>query len=139
GPPGRGGEGAADVRTGWGPPGRGGEGAADIRVGGGPPGRGGEGAADVRAMGANRRTMEAPVSSGDGRVTIFKLDDLLGDSGALTLQALNEPPQMAPWLASVGKAYRFAATEPFTRTIAFNYLQRDVRSEEHTSELQSRE
>ncbi|MCW5844364.1 MAG: VCBS repeat-containing protein [Caldilinea sp.] len=126
GPPGRGGAGAADVRAGWGPPGRGGAGASDTRVGWGPPGRGGAGAADVRAMGANRRTMEAPVSSGDGRVTIFKLDDLLGDSGALTLQALNEPPQMAPWLTPVGKAYRFAATEPFTRTIAFNYLQRDV-------------
>ena len=79
-----------------------------------------------RAWRGNRRTLEAPVASGDGRVTIFNLDDIFAPTGLTTLQALSNVPSLPPWFTPVGKVYRFESTEAFPGTIAFHYLQREV-------------
>lgn len=94
------------------------------------------GGANSRTWGAHQRFMNAPVASGDGRVTIFNLGDILGDSGATSLQAISSLPQAPLWLSNVGKAYRFIAaddTPGITRTIAFNYMEREApKGYEHT-------
>ena len=79
-----------------------------------------------RAWGGNRRTLEAPVASGDGRVTIFNLADIFAPTGLTSLQALSNIPSLPAWFTSVGKVYRFDSTEEFPGTIAFHYLQREV-------------
>ena len=108
------------LSAGWGPNARG---SANNRNAWGPNARG---SVNTRAWGANYRAMEAPIASGDGRVTIFNLENLLGDNGEVALQALSTLPSLPLWLTSVGQGYRFVATETFTRTIAFHYLQREV-------------
>ena len=95
----------------------------------GPPNRGDQ--VDTRAWTANNRTLEAPAASGDGRVTIFNVDDLLDAPAEIALQALNEAPGLDPWLTPVGKVYRFTmgADEEQSDarlTMAFHYLPRDV-------------
>jgi len=85
---------------------------------------------NIRSWGSNNRTMEAPIASGDGRVTIFNMDDILADPGATALQSLSDPPSLDPWLTPVGKAYRFTAEAGgngnLRLTISFHYLTRDV-------------
>jgi hypothetical protein len=83
-------------------------------------------AANERGWGANRRAMGAPIASSDGQVSIFNVKDILGDTGAYSLQALATVPNLPDWLTPVGKAYRFDAGKPVDRTIDFNYLQREV-------------
>jgi hypothetical protein len=87
----------------------------------------------LRGYGANHRAFDAPVASGDGRVTIFNTKDLFADPGAASLQAIDLPPGLPSWLTPVGSSYRFAATTPVTRTILFQYVEREVpRGYEHT-------
>lgn len=89
--------------------------------------------ANQRGWGANGRSMEAPIASGDGKVTIFNVDDVLGESGASALQSLSTYPQLPLWVTAVGKGYRFIGTQAFNGTIAFNYLEREVpKGYEHT-------
>lgn len=79
-----------------------------------------------RAWGANTRSLEAPVASGDGKVTILNLDDLLADTGDTTLQTINDLPNLPPWLTPVGAGYRIQSNRDITRTLMFQYNQRDV-------------
>lgn len=81
---------------------------------------------DRRDWFANRRALEAPIASGDGKVTILNVEDILADTGTSSLQALSSLPNLPSFLAPVGPSYRFVATAAVTRTIAFQYLQRDV-------------
>ncbi|MFN8440658.1 MAG: VCBS repeat-containing protein [Caldilineaceae bacterium] len=92
----------------------------------GPPGgwRGGNGV--NRAWGANRRSLEAPAASGDGKVTILNLADLLADPGDTTIQAVNDLPHLPLWLTPVGAGYRIYSGSALTRTLMFEYSQRDV-------------
>ncbi|MFN8440661.1 MAG: VCBS repeat-containing protein [Caldilineaceae bacterium] len=92
----------------------------------GPPGgwRGGNGV--NRAWGANSRSLEAPVASGDGKVTILNLSDLLADTGDTTLQTVTDLPNLPNWLAAVGSGYRIRSSKDLTRTLMFQYNQRDV-------------
>lgn len=86
-----------------------------------------------RAWGAHRRSMEAPVASGDGKVTVFNVADLLGGIDALAIQALPVLPELPLWVTSIGKGYRVIGTTAFTGTIAFHYLEREVpKGYEHT-------
>ena len=82
--------------------------------------------ANRASWGANRASWGAPVASGNGQVIIFNLDDVFGDTGVASLQALSNPPLLPQWMTLVGQAYRFESAEAFTRTISFNYLQTDV-------------
>ena len=107
----------------WGPP-KSGFGGADTRVWG-PP-KSGFGGADTRAWGANHRALAAPVASGDGKVTIFNLTDLLGETGVATLQTLASLPQVPLWLTPIGQGYRLTIDADHTLTIAFHYLQREA-------------
>jgi hypothetical protein len=133
GPDSRGGLGP-DSRGGLGPDSRGGLGP-DSRGGLGPDSRGGLGAS-TRAWGANRRAFDAPIASADGQVTIFNSTDLLAETGASTLLAMPGLPGLPAWFTTVGRGYRFTASQPAPRTIAFNYLQRDVPDGyEHTLQL----
>ncbi len=84
------------------------------------------GSADYRGYGANRRSLDAPIASEDAQVIIFNREDVLGDPGALSLQALASIPDLDPWLTPVGQGYRFLASTAISRTIAFNYLRREV-------------
>jgi hypothetical protein len=59
-------------------------------------------------------------------VTIFNLENIFDAAGELSIQALQNLPDLPTWFAPVGKAYRIAAAAPLTYTIAFHYLQRDV-------------
>lgn len=79
-----------------------------------------------RNWGPNRRNWGAPVSSGDGLVSVYNIDDILGDTGTAALQSLSTLPPIPPWLRPVGKILRFESAEAFNRTIAFNYLQQEV-------------
>jgi len=89
--------------------------------------------ANQRAWGANSRSMSAPIASSDGRVTIFNLDDILGDTGASALQSLTTLPELPLWVTQVGNGYRFIGTKDFASTIAFHYLEREVpKGYEHT-------
>lgn len=85
---------------------------------------------NMRAWGANRRAMNAPVTSGDGAVTVYNRDNVFGETGTFSLQALATMPNLPSWMNPVGQGYRFVATRPITtpisRTIAFDYLQRDA-------------
>lgn len=107
----------------WGPP-QSGFGGTDTRVWG-PP-QSGFGGADTRAWGANNRSLEAPVASGDGKVTIFNLTELLGETGVASLQTLAGLPQVPLWLTPVGQGYRLAIQADHALTIAFHYLQREA-------------
>jgi len=79
-----------------------------------------------RAWSANFRSKEAPVASGDGKVTILRLDDLLADTGATSIQAVSDLPNLPPWLTPVGSGYRIQSNSAITRTLMFQYNQRDV-------------
>lgn len=85
---------------------------------------------NMRGWGANRRTLNAPVASGDGAVTVYNRDNVFGETGTFSLQALATLPNLPSWMNLVGQGYRFVATRPITtpitRTIAFDYLQRDA-------------
>jgi hypothetical protein len=81
---------------------------------------------NIRAWGANKRQLGAPVASGDGQVTVFNTQDIFADTGTVSLQALNTLPNLPAWLTPVGQGYRFVSDRVFTRTIAFEYLQREV-------------
>lgn len=78
------------------------------------------------AWGGNRAAWGAPVASGNGQVIVFNLEDIFGDTGTASLQALSTPPPLRSWMKLVGQAYRFEASTAVTRTISFNYLQTDV-------------
>lgn len=92
----------------------------------GPNDRGAWGPNDRGAWGANHRSLAAPVASGDGQVTIFNVDNIFADTGTASLQALSHLPDLPAWLTAVGQGYRFLSAEAVARTIAFEYLQRDV-------------
>ncbi|MCB0190228.1 MAG: hypothetical protein KDE31_38410, partial [Caldilineaceae bacterium] len=81
-----------------------------------------------RAMGANIRSLEAPAASGDGKVTIYNVDNLLADPGVSSIQALATLPDLPSWLTPVGMGYYIAlsTTTTLTRAVVFQYLQRDV-------------
>jgi hypothetical protein len=59
-------------------------------------------------------------------VTVFNSLDITGETGAVSLQALPVVPGLPDWLTLVGQGYRFTASEETPRTLAFNYLQREV-------------
>jgi hypothetical protein len=92
----------------------------------GPNNRPGISNADRRAWGANQRQLGAPVASGDGQVTIFNLEDIFAETGTVSLQALNDLPELPGWFTVVGQGYRFVADTVFPRVLNFDYLQRDV-------------
>ncbi|HSH02511.1 MAG TPA: hypothetical protein VLL52_08335, partial [Anaerolineae bacterium] len=85
---------------------------------------------NTRTWGGNTRTWGAPVMSDNGQVQIFNLDDILGDTGTASFQALPDLATLPNWFTPVGQAYRFTAISgqetTITRTIAFNYLQTNV-------------
>lgn len=83
---------------------------------------------NMRGWGANRRAINAPIASGDGAVTVYNRGDVFGETGTNSLQALNSLPNLPNWMTPVGQGYRFIAdpTYTYSRTIAFDYLQRDV-------------
>ncbi|MGB0385943.1 MAG: FG-GAP-like repeat-containing protein, partial [Ardenticatenaceae bacterium] len=119
------------LSNGWGPDtGRNGWGPDTGRNGWGPDtGRNGWGPAFHRyGWGVSRTSWQAPVSSRDGQVTIFDLDNILGGNPAYALQSLAEPPNLPPWLTPIGKAIRFLSADEVTDTlnIMFSYLQREV-------------
>lgn len=107
----------------WGPQ-QSGFGGTDTRIWG--PQQSGFGGADKRAWGANHRALEAPMASGDGKVTIFNLNELLGETGVTALQTLANLPQVPLWLTPVGQGYRLTINEEQALTIAFHYLQREA-------------
>ncbi|MEM7028185.1 MAG: choice-of-anchor Q domain-containing protein [Chloroflexota bacterium] len=79
------------------------------------------GGAMVNAIG-----WQAPAASSDGQVIIFNLDDIIGRTTIASLQAIATPPDLDPWLTSVGQAYHFITDEQSTYSLQFQYLQRDV-------------
>ena len=79
-----------------------------------------------RAWGANIRSLEAPAASSDGKVTILNLNDPLADTGSMVLQAVLDLPNRPSWLTPVGAGYRFKASNDLSRTLMFEYNQRDV-------------
>ncbi|MBN1887877.1 MAG: VCBS repeat-containing protein [Thermoflexales bacterium] len=91
----------------------------------GPNMRGGYGG-NTRAWGANKRQLGAPAASGDGQVTIFNTQDIFADTGTVSLQALGSLPDLPAWLTLVGQGYRFVSGQVFSRTITFDYLQREA-------------
>ncbi|MBN1890565.1 MAG: VCBS repeat-containing protein [Thermoflexales bacterium] len=102
----------------------------------GPNMGGAFGFGNTRAWGANKRQLGAPVASGDGQVTVFNTQDIFADTGTVSLQALNSLPNLPTWLTPVGQGYRFVSDKVFTRTIAFDYLQREAPAGyEHTLRL----
>ncbi|MEZ4867562.1 MAG: VCBS repeat-containing protein [Caldilineaceae bacterium] len=89
--------------------------------------------ANSRAWGANHRDLAAPMASGDGKVTIFHVDDGLSTPSVAALQALSTLPALPLWLTPVGQGYRIAITADFPGTIAFHYLEREApKGYEHT-------
>lgn len=70
--------------------------------------------------------MDAPIASGDGRVSIYNLSDFLRGTGPTTIQAVSTIADLPAWVTQVGKGYRFAASQQFDGTIAFEYVQREV-------------
>jgi hypothetical protein len=82
--------------------------------------------ANSRAWGANNRLLGAPFASGDGKVTIYALDDILADGGEASLQALATLRNLPPWLRNVGPGYRLISDATATRTLAFQYLEHEV-------------
>lgn len=79
-----------------------------------------------RQWGPNRRQWGAPVSSGDGQVSVYNVTDIFSDTGTSALQSLTTLPPIPAWLRPVGNVVRFEASGDFPRTIAFNYLQQEV-------------
>lgn len=112
------------LSTGWGPNNRRGFGT-DNQVWG-PNNRRGFGPNNRRGFGAANRVLGAPFASGDGKVTIFEMTNLVGYMGEASLQALPTLPTLPLWLTPVGAGYRFQVAEPMERTIAFNYLERET-------------
>ncbi len=92
----------------------------------GPISRGSGSGSDTRAWGANRRQVGAPVASGDGQVTLLNLEDILADTGVVSLQALQTLPGLPAWLAPVGQGYRMVGAGDMPRAIMFEYLQREA-------------
>jgi subtilisin-like proprotein convertase family protein len=73
------------------------------------------------------RGWPAPVSSNDGQVIIFDLDNVLSPGADYALQTLASPPDLPAWLTPVGQTYRYDTNQVQTHTsILFKYLQRDV-------------
>ena len=69
-------------------------------------------------------------------MTIFNSQNILADTGTTSLLALPAIPGLPAWFTVVGQGYRFEATQAISRTVAFNYLQRDVPDGyEHTLQL----
>lgn len=112
------------LSTGWGPNNRRGFGT-DNQVWG-PNNRRGFGPNNRRGFGAANRVLGAPFASGDGKVTIFEMTNIVGYMGQASLQALPTLPNLPLWLSPVGAGYRFQVAEPMERTIAFNYLEREA-------------
>lgn len=112
------------LSTGWGPNNRRGFGA-DTQVWG-PNNRRGFGPNNRRGFGAANRVLGAPFASGDGKVTIFEMTNIVGYMGEASLQVLPALPALPLWLTPVGAGYRFQVAEPMERTIAFNYLERET-------------
>ncbi|MEM7130026.1 MAG: VCBS repeat-containing protein [Chloroflexota bacterium] len=85
-------------------------------------------AGNLRPWFASHRAAEAPIASGDGRVTLFNVENVIEGPGVASLQALATIPGLKPWQTQVGLAYRLVSKEHITATreIAFQYLQRDV-------------
>ena len=93
-----------------------------------------------RAWGANTRAFGAPMASGDGKVTIFNVANVLDDSGIASISSVTSLPSLPSWLRAVGPGYRLANSADVAaaegRTIAFQYLQREVPDgSEHTLKL----
>jgi hypothetical protein len=93
-----------------------------------PANRSGLSPANRRVYGANHRTAEAPIASGDGRVTIFNMQDIFADTGPSSLQALPVVPDLPEWFTPIGRGYRYETSEAISGTVAFNYLQQEVPS-----------
>lgn len=79
--------------------------------------------------GASRKnSWQAPISTRDGQVTVFDLDNILGGSSNYALQLLSTPPNLPSWLTQVGQAYHFSAAQalPESLNIKFEYLEREL-------------
>ncbi|MEM7332825.1 MAG: FG-GAP-like repeat-containing protein [Chloroflexota bacterium] len=75
----------------------------------------------------NRPGFSAPMSSSDGQVIIFSIENIFTDAATYSLQSLTSPPDLDDWLAPVGQAYRFNSQGDLPdSSITFYYLQRDV-------------
>jgi hypothetical protein len=82
-----------------------------------------------RAFGGNSfRAFGAPTTSGDGRLMIFNLENILEGNVASILESLTVPPDIPPWLTPVGPVYRYKPAEPVTATLImqYQYLQREL-------------
>ncbi len=80
----------------------------------------------ARSLGSNYRMMEAPISSGDGKLSIYNLTNYLVGPGPSTIQSLSALSDLPPWLTQVGHGYRVNLQNPIDGTVAFQYIQRDT-------------
>ena len=85
---------------------------------------------NFRVAGGNTRGWGAPMSSAEGQLTVFNVDNPYGDTGISAFQTLNSVPNLPTWFTIVGHGYRVTLDEDFTesirRTLSFDYLQSDV-------------
>jgi len=83
---------------------------------------------EFAAWTTNMSSWNAPVSSPDGQVTVYNLDNILGRDVAFALQALSDPPNLPGYLTLIGQAYRYKSSGPTTAQLAieFQYLQRQL-------------
>ncbi|MEM7346764.1 MAG: hypothetical protein AAF485_21180, partial [Chloroflexota bacterium] len=83
--------------------------------------------ANSRGWNANSRGWNSPVSSSDGQVIIWNLEDIFAGGEVYSLQALTTFAELPDWFTQVGEAYRFSAPQGLANSvISFQYLQRDI-------------
>ncbi|MGB0384928.1 MAG: FG-GAP repeat domain-containing protein [Ardenticatenaceae bacterium] len=83
-----------------------------------------------RGWGSQSRGWGAPMTSAEGQLTVFNVDNPYGQTGTSAFQTLNSVPNLPSWFTVVGHGYRVTLQENFTqtirRTLSFDYLQSDV-------------
>ncbi|MEM7117663.1 MAG: FG-GAP-like repeat-containing protein, partial [Chloroflexota bacterium] len=79
-------------------------------------------------IGGSSTSAYAPILSADAQFSVYNGRGFFEDNGILNIQLLARPPQLDPWLISVGSAYRveISRTMKDARFISFSYLQRNV-------------
>lgn len=105
---------------------------------------------DHWASGVGFRTgWNAPVSTGDGELTIFNICSAFNATPAYQLQALPTVPDLPVWLVPVGLAYHIAlddnhefsncpsgTNQEVATSLLFNYLERDLPNRVYEDQLQ---
>ena len=94
--------------------------------------------ANLQAWGLGRSGWNAPLTTANGQITLFALDNMFGDTPPYSIQSLPNQLDLPSWITPISDGYQILTLGTYTQTrsILFSYYQRDLPTEDSEAYLQ---